>query len=878
MIKRQLIFYITILFLINIFLGRCAKEAMPTGGPRDTIPPQVKRYYPKPFATNFKGKKIIFKFNEYIELKQIDKNFFSSPPFAKTPKFKLVGKKLIVKFRDTLRDSVTYTLEFGNAIVDYTEGNPLENFKFVFSTYDKIDTLQIAGKVIDAYTLEPQEGIYVMLYRIKNPQIVHQQPPVYVTVTDKEGKFRLFGLKEGHYRLFALKDLNFDFKYNGIENYIGFSGTLISPKAKVIIHYDSLKAGTIIHDAKTGKIIDTLKKDTVIVRKEIKYYPENLLVRMFKDQNRPQGILDVVRRYPYLVIVKFNYPLFKNFYQLWSENYSSDKFFVAYIPKTDSLKIWLTDPKLAAQDSLSFFIKFYTRTKSGLQLTQDTIRIGKPIFQTAPLKLYITTNKILSTDSLNILSSTLIRTYNKTNFLLYNIIDTNANRTFLPNPKCLRSDKDKIDIIFTNSIDSIAFIYLNDLQIIKYNLNSEKTHLSLTIPPKYQNLDTIDFYIAYWKTRFNSTPQIFYCHKKLTLIRQTITKIQWDQWNHIRIEFLKPLNNLKIKEISSKPQKIKTGLNSVDLYFANPDSTIKIKLEAIDFENLGIKPIVFTKTLNLTYKWQQNKIEKVARPTRGNILVKFQKPVYAINSIDVINVGKKKMAITNYKLNNDTLKIFIENKDLKRTKFLKFAISYKDLKWRTPVNLTDTITVEYGTNQLAVKTYYVTKQPFNLKLDKTTRQTFVITSDFKQGHKYRLVILPNAFTDIENRIIDTIISFDFNILSKQNTAKLKFTIVNKPKDYNGWIIIQLRDKDNKIIREKVIKNSDIVIFDNLPEDNFFVYIILDKNKDGSWDTGNYNLQIEPEQVYNLPKQIKTKLNWEIEEQIDFSKLDTFLNN
>ena len=148
-----------IVFLV-LLLASCANRGIgPQGGPKDSIPPVPVKFEPELGVLEFKGKKIEVTFDEYLQLDNVAQNLLMSPPQQTPPDVKVRGKRLIVQFQDTLRDSTTYTIDFGSAVCDFREKVPLHGYTFYFATGDEIDTLEYRGQVYDAYTMNPAEGV-----------------------------------------------------------------------------------------------------------------------------------------------------------------------------------------------------------------------------------------------------------------------------------------------------------------------------------------------------------------------------------------------------------------------------------------------------------------------------------------------------------------------------------------------------------------------------------------------------------------------------------------------------------------------------------------------------------------------------------------------
>jgi hypothetical protein len=150
--------------IYTLFFSSCARMGHPDGGWYDDDPPVVIGSSPEDKSTNVKAKKVSIFFNEYIKLEDASNKVIVSPPQLETPEIKAAGKKIIVELKDTLKENTTYTIDFGDAITDNNEGNPMGSYTYTFSTGEQIDTFEVSGYVLDASNLEPIKGIQVGLY------------------------------------------------------------------------------------------------------------------------------------------------------------------------------------------------------------------------------------------------------------------------------------------------------------------------------------------------------------------------------------------------------------------------------------------------------------------------------------------------------------------------------------------------------------------------------------------------------------------------------------------------------------------------------------------------------------------------------------------
>ncbi len=201
------------LILAILVLWQCAQRGTPSGGPEDVTPPRLLRTDPPNLSTNFKAKKIRLYFDEFIKLNDVANQLIVSPPLKYTPTLKPQGgtsKFIEVTFKDTLRENTTYTINFGQSIVDNNEGNPNSFLSYVFSTGDYIDSLSLTGAIKDAFNKTAEQFVSVMLYEIDsiyNDSTIYKYPPNYITNTlDSLPLFTLSNLKAGDYALFGIKD------------------------------------------------------------------------------------------------------------------------------------------------------------------------------------------------------------------------------------------------------------------------------------------------------------------------------------------------------------------------------------------------------------------------------------------------------------------------------------------------------------------------------------------------------------------------------------------------------------------------------------------------------------------------------------------------
>jgi hypothetical protein len=207
----------------------CAAGGQLTGGPKDVSPPLLnEELSPLGQKTNFIPSKLEFFFDEFVQVKDPAKQVLVSPPLTYIPKVRERGKKVIFEFdtKEVLRNDATYTINFGESIVDFREGNKLTNFTYVFSTGDYIDSLSLKGQIINALTNKGDEDIVVFLYDNTHDSIVRSEKPLYFAKPDKNGFFEFRNIKSDTFKIFAISDKNLNYKYDLENEKIAFPDSL----------------------------------------------------------------------------------------------------------------------------------------------------------------------------------------------------------------------------------------------------------------------------------------------------------------------------------------------------------------------------------------------------------------------------------------------------------------------------------------------------------------------------------------------------------------------------------------------------------------------------------------------------------------------------
>ncbi len=335
-------YYLALALLV--VLSSCAQQGQPSGGPKDTTPPEVLETIPPNQNTNFIGDKITFTFDEYMQIQDASNQFFISPPLKALPDFTIKKKSLIVTFKDTLKPNTTYNINFGESIKDINESNVLNNLSYAFSTGPYIDSLSLSGQVVDAFDKSTEKAVLVMLYDTEVDSMPMKKLPTYYTKCDENGNFTLTNLKEGNYKLIALKDKNSNLLFDlPEEEAIGFIDTLIAPiyvprpEPKDTAAQDTLKP----------------KKQPIAEKDSLKESPKpKLTVRTFTEEKSIQYLKKSFSPEYCKVVFVYNRPVEKIDIESLNLKIDHEWMFKEFSKNRDTVAVWLFIKAVNHTDSL----------------------------------------------------------------------------------------------------------------------------------------------------------------------------------------------------------------------------------------------------------------------------------------------------------------------------------------------------------------------------------------------------------------------------------------------------------------------------------------------------------------------------------------------
>ena len=352
-----------LLFLASTLVVSCARMGHPDGGWYDETPPRVIATHPKDKGTDVKSKRVNIYFNEFIKIDNATENVIVSPPQLEAAEIKGMGKHIQVTLRDSLKANTTYTVDFSDAITDNNEGNPLGNYTYSFSTGPQIDTMEVAGNVVEAADLEPVKGILVGLYSNLTDSAFTKQPMLRVARTDSRGRFVIKGVAPGRYRIYALQDADGDYTFKQKSEKIAFNRDIIIPSVKPDTRQDTIWR-------------DSLRIDSISLVHYTHYLPDDVVLRAFNELITDRYLLKTERTEANHFTLFFSYgnPQLPRVRGL---NFNADNAFITESnARRDTVNYWLRDSSLINQDTLRVQLQYEKTDSNGvLQLQTDTLDI-----------------------------------------------------------------------------------------------------------------------------------------------------------------------------------------------------------------------------------------------------------------------------------------------------------------------------------------------------------------------------------------------------------------------------------------------------------------------------------------------------------------------
>lgn len=197
-------------------------------------------------------------------------------------------------------------------------------------------------------------------------------------------------------------------------------------------------------------------------------------------------------------------------------------------------------------------------------------------------------------------------------------------------------------------------------------------------------------------------------------------------------------------------------------------------------------------------------------------------------------------------------------------------VKHLDLKWNAPSELApdQNISVTFTTPLAIADTSKIRlyskidtlwyEAPYEFRPMKNAHRTYELLGEWRPEVEYSLEVDSAAFTDIYG-LTSNKLKQGFKVKSLDSFSSLIFTFEGMS---GKNIIAYLLDKGGNTIKTATTTDGAVQFFYIKPG-TYYLRMLVDHNGNGQWDTGNYDEDLQPEEVYYYPHAIECKEKWDV---------------
>lgn len=150
-------------------------------------------------------------------------------------------------------------------------------------------------------------------------------------------------------------------------------------------------------------------------------------------------------------------------------------------------------------------------------------------------------------------------------------------------------------------------------------------------------------------------------------------------------------------------------------------------------------------------------------------------------------------------------------------------------------------------------------------LDTLKPRVLTLRYPWKEDASYAVEIMPGGVKDLYGLVNDTLL-LAYRAQARKNFSILKLTVDSL--DAKQAYVIQLIQGEAEVVATFKVENTATFKQEikALPPGDYFLQIITDVNRNGRWDTGNYDAKRQPEPI-SRRKLEPLRANWEVEAKI-----------
>jgi hypothetical protein len=145
---------------------------------------------------------------------------------------------------------------------------------------------------------------------------------------------------------------------------------------------------------------------------------------------------------------------------------------------------------------------------------------------------------------------------------------------------------------------------------------------------------------------------------------------------------------------------------------------------------------------------------------------------------------------------------------------------------------------------------------------------YEMTVDWHEGREYSFEVDSAAFVDI------------YGLVSKEFKQGIKVKTLD---DYasidvhlsgvnDSLVIVQLVNSGDNVVKQAHMNKDGVAQFFYVIPGTYYLRAFTDRNNNGIWDTGLYDKDLQPEDVYYFPEAIEAKAKYDLTQQWNVTTL------
>lgn len=162
--------------------------------------------------------------------------------------------------------------------------------------------------------------------------------------------------------------------------------------------------------------------------------------------------------------------------------------------------------------------------------------------------------------------------------------------------------------------------------------------------------------------------------------------------------------------------------------------------------------------------------------------------------------------------------------------------------------------------------------PFTFHPVPNQLRRFEMMAEWQPGIEYSLEVDSAAFEDIYGLVSDPFKQgIKVKTLDEYSTLTLTLSGITDTLPLR----VQLLNSSGNMVKE-VLAKGNTAHFDYVTPAKYYIRAFVDANNNGIWDTGDYDADLQPEDVYYYPREIECKEKWDISQSWNLTATPRYL--